>query len=222
MPPHFACCAKPGTGRVPGGDTGPAHGSQLHQPRVRDGERGCSLQSGHLAWCSLAVEAGTAWAGRAGQSLCCCLCHLGFICHLCLAFAPLLLRMAWPHSCPPRLWSQPSCACATPPSLKAFLPGAKRCLRCSGSCSSSLVSEQSVFPEKKTSGISLDFREESVLCQAGPWHCIPVAASASGRGVSSSAHFSPIPVAFKAALAVTETSLVPALQNHSLYFEQDP
>lgn len=32
----------------------------------------------------------------------------------------------------------------------------------------------------------------------------------------------PVPVAFKAALAVTETSLVRALQNHSLYFEQDP
>lgn len=31
-----------------------------------------------------------------------------------------------------------------------------------------------------------------------------------------------VPVAFKAALAVTETSLVPALQSHSLYFEQDP
>lgn len=88
-------------GRVPGGGSGPAHGSQLHQPLVIWGQgEGLQPPRGAPGTLQSGCGAGTGWAG---QSLCCCCCrHLVFILpgHLCLAFAPLLLHRQ--HSCPSR------------------------------------------------------------------------------------------------------------------------
>lgn len=77
MPPR---CAKPSS--PPAQQWAGARRGHRPCPRLAAASATCLLspreQGEGQAGCSLPAEGGTGWAGRAGQSLCCCLCHLAF------------------------------------------------------------------------------------------------------------------------------------------------
>lgn len=134
MPSHSAGCAKPSSPPV----VGVCQERALALPTARscishslsgDRARGCSLRGGLLARCSLAVELALAGQGKVCAAAAAAIWFLS--CQATSALPLLLSSSAGSIPVPAGAWIQPSCAgvgCATPVSLKAFLPGAKHCL----------------------------------------------------------------------------------------------